>query len=331
MTELVAVKQGSSTGSPPWTVTRDGSRVPGLDGVERMAAIETGLYGNPRCRLLEANEPESAVLTALSTVHDDVYVRFLDRLATNFDAREAELLEEWSAPGVPADTPIFGGSALAARAAFGTAVAAALQVVAGAEVVYGLCRPPGHHAGPRWMGGYCYLNNAAAAAVTLLDAGFGEVGILDLDFHYGNGTAAIAAQLDGVHFESLHASTTDHFPWQTCSPLDSRQRLVEFRRPPSSGEYLSAVDQSLDRLGQSCDVLVVSLGYDTVAGDPHGDWDLNPSVFGAIGGRLLRTGLPICVIQEGGYAYPLLGPCAQAFAAGITGSGVSQRPTISSA
>lgn len=331
MTELIAVKQGSSTGSTPWTVARDGSRNPGLDGVERMAAIEAGLCGNSHCRLLEEDGPESAVLAALNTIHDGEYIRFLNWLAANFDGREAKLAEEWSAPGVPADTPIFGGSALAASAALGTAVAAALQVAAGAEVAYALCRPPGHHAGPRWMGGYCYLNNAAAAAATLLDAGFEEVGILDLDFHYGNGTAAIAARLDGVHFESLHASTTDHFPWQACSPLDGRQRLTEFRRPPSLGEYLSAVDESLARLGRGCDVLVVSLGYDTVAGDPHGDWNLRPSVFSEIGGRLLRAGLPICIVQEGGYAYPLLEACAQAFAAGITGSGISRQPAIDAA
>lgn len=331
MTELVAVKQASSAGSTPWTVARDGSRNPGLDGVERMAAIEAGLSGNPRCRLLEAEGPEAAVLGALSAIHDREYIRFLDSLATNFDGREAELTEEWSAPGVAADTPIFGGSALAARAAFETAIAAALQVAADGDVAYALCRPPGHHAGPRWMGGYCYLNNAAAAATTLLAAGFEEVGILDLDFHYGNGTAAIAAHLDRVHFESLHASTTDHFPWQTCSPLDSRQRLTEFRRPPSCDEYLSAVDESLGRLELSCDVLVVSLGYDTVEGDPHGDWHLQPSVFGAIGGRLLSTGLPTCIVQEGGYAYPLLRECAQAFAAGITGSGISRQPAIGSA
>ena len=36
--------------------------------------------------------------------------------------------------------------------------------------VYALCRPPGHHAGPGWLGGYCYLNNAAAAAQALREA-----------------------------------------------------------------------------------------------------------------------------------------------------------------
>src|SRR5687768_7881128 len=40
----------------------------------------------------------------------------------------------------------------------------AAGLVAGGESAFALCRPPGHHAGPRFAGGYCYLNNAAIAA-----------------------------------------------------------------------------------------------------------------------------------------------------------------------
>jgi acetoin utilization deacetylase AcuC-like enzyme len=327
--ELIAVQQASPNGSPPWTVARDGRRTRGLDGAGRTSAIEAGLRDNPGCRLFEPETPESAVLSALHAVHDREYVALFDRLASDLDG-EPVLVEEWSAPGVPADTPIFGGGAVVARAALGTAVATGLQVAAGAQIAYALCRPPGHHAGPRWMGGYCYLNNAAAAAVTLLEAGFDEVGILDLDFHYGNGTAAIAAHLEGVRFESLHASTVEHFPWQATSPLSDRQKLTEFERPPSLREYLGAVDRSLARLVPSCDALVVSLGYDIVEGDPHGDWSLPPTVFTAIGRRLLQTGLPACVVQEGGYAYPRLAECARAFAAGITRASTAELPAVGS-
>ena len=49
-------------------------------------------------------------------------------------------------------------------------------------------------------------------------------------------------------------------------------------------------------------MLVVSLGYDTVAGDPHGSWGFEPDIFTEIGRLLAASGLPICVIQEGGYA-----------------------------
>ena len=40
----------------------------------------------------------------------------------------------------------------------------AATLVAGEQVVYALCRPPGHHAHSDMAGGFCYLNNAAIAA-----------------------------------------------------------------------------------------------------------------------------------------------------------------------
>ena len=60
-------------------------------------------------------------------------------------------------------------------------------------------------------------------------------------------------------------------------------------------------------------------GYDIVAGDPHGSWGFAPEIFTAIGGLLASSGLPICVIQEGGYALDELADCSHAFATGLLG------------
>jgi acetoin utilization deacetylase AcuC-like enzyme len=63
--------------------------------------------------------------------------------------------------------------------------------------------------------------------------------------------------------------------------------------------------------------VVVSLGYDTVAGDPHGDWDLTPADFRRVGHALAAAERPLCVVQEGGYAVPRLADCSHAFVTGL--------------
>src|SRR5690606_1066761 len=52
-----------------------------------------------------------------------------------------------------------------------TALTAAELIRSGERSAFALCRPPGHHAGSNFMGGYCFINNAAVAAQRLLDGG----------------------------------------------------------------------------------------------------------------------------------------------------------------
>lgn len=51
--------------------------------------------------------------------------------------------------------------------------------------------PTGHHAGPDFPGGYCFLNNGVIAAQVLPDGGARAVAVLDVDYHHGNGTQTI--------------------------------------------------------------------------------------------------------------------------------------------
>jgi acetoin utilization deacetylase AcuC-like enzyme len=73
----------------------------------------------------------------------------------------------------------------------------------------------------------------------------------------------------------------------------------------------------VDALAGSSRAIVVSLGYDIVAGDPHGSWSFSPGIFTEIGRLLAGPGLPVCVIQEGGYALETLAECSFAFATGL--------------
>ncbi|MBN1580152.1 MAG: hypothetical protein JXA89_05575 [Anaerolineae bacterium] len=99
--------------------------------------------------------------------------------------------------------PIGAHTWAAALASVACAVTGTRALQAGESCVYALCRPPGHHAGPDFFGGYCYLNNAAIAAHCLCQAG-GRVAILDVDYHHGNGTQAVFYDNPQVWYGSLH-------------------------------------------------------------------------------------------------------------------------------
>ena len=157
--------------------------------------------------------PEATVEDILGVIHDRDYLGFLHTASREATSTHPVFAPEWAAPEVAADTPVCAGSANAARSAVEAALTAARLLHSGAAATYALCRPPGHHAGRRWMGGYCYLNNAAAAVAYLRRETRATIGVLDIDFHMANGTASITADMEGVWLESIHGSTLKNFPW----------------------------------------------------------------------------------------------------------------------
>jgi len=299
----------------PWLLSRAGTRLRGHDHDRRLSELRAGLARHAGVRSASARASAEEVERVLSALHEPGYLRALALLESD----EPVLMAQFAAPGMEPDTPVCASVARAAYEGVRTAIAAAGAIVEGERFAYALCRPPGHHAGPGWLGGCCYLNNAAAAAHTLREGGAGPVAILDVDIHYPNGTAAIAARMPDTSLHSLHSWPVVNVPSQSAQPSTERERIVEFVQAPSEEQYLSAVADSIDALSVPAEVLVLSLGYDTVAGDPHGCWSFSPQVFLEIGGLLAASGLPVCVVQEGGYALESLAACAHAFATGLLG------------
>jgi acetoin utilization deacetylase AcuC-like enzyme len=311
--ELVMVEQRRvRRGEARWIV-EGGRRRPGMDDDRRIAAVRSGLRCHSGVRTAVADAGEELLAATLERLHEPGYLEELEGVRGD----EPVVLANRAAPGLEPDIPVCAGLVAAAREGVRTAISAARQILGGARFAYALSRPPGHHAGPGWCAGYCYLNTAAAAALTLAEGGLDPVGILDLDLHYPNGTAAIAASLDGVRLHSLHAHPVTNVAELTVTPRSERERVFEFRGDPEAGEYLDAVEESLAALGRECEALVVSLGYDTVRGDPHGSWSFEPALFAQVGRLLAAAGPPVCVVQEGGYALHSLAACGYAFAAGL--------------
>ncbi len=219
-------------------------------------------------------------------------------------------------------TPIVAGTAAAARASVDIALTATDRVLGGESLVYGLCRPPGHHAGHNLIGGYCFFNNAAIAAESLVVRGAARVAILDVDFHHGNGTQQIFWERGDVLYVSLHGDPRGIYPYYSGYPTERGAGAGEgatLNLPLSPGTdgdaYLGALDEALDAIvAFDPDApLIVSLGFDTYHADPICDLALQTDDYARIGARIAALDDPVVALQEGGYAIEALGANAVAF------------------
>jgi acetoin utilization deacetylase AcuC-like enzyme len=316
MNELLMIEQRRGSDDAAHWIREGGRTIPGQDSNLRLDELRAGLVRHRRVRAVAADAGDEALERTLSTMHEAGYLDALRGVNG-----EPTVLVELAPPGLEPDIPVTAAIVAAAHEGVRAAITAAQRLAGGARFTYAVCRPPGHHAGPDFLGGYCYLNNAAAAVRTLGDAGLRPVGILDLDLHYPNGTAALVERMEDATLHSLHASPVTNVAAGTVLPRTEGERVVAFGASPDPATYLDEVATSIQELAASAAALVVSLGYDTVAGDPHGSWSFAPEIFAEIGRLLAGSGRPVCVIQEGGYSLPALAECSHAFATGLLGVG----------
>jgi acetoin utilization deacetylase AcuC-like enzyme len=316
VSELVMVEQrtnGLDTSSV-W-LREGGVQMEGLDNDARLAALRVGLRRHFGVRAVGAAVGDEEVERALVALHGPHHLEALARAG-----EEPAVIPELAPPGLEPDIPVNAALVVAAREAVRTAISAAGRLMAGDRYAYAVCRPPGHHAGRDFIGGYCYLNNAAAAVQALREGGLAPVGVLDLDLHYPNGTSELVERMGAdATLHSLHAAPVTNVAAGTELPRAPRERAHAFAAAPDPAAYLAEVEASLAELAIESAALVVSLGYDTVAGDPHGSWHFGPEVFAGIGRLLAATELPVCIVQEGGYVLESLAPCSHAFVAGLLG------------
>jgi acetoin utilization deacetylase AcuC-like enzyme len=214
-----------------------------------------------------------------------------------------------------AGTPLGEHTYRAARASADTALTAAKMVLDGAPSVFSLCRPPGHHAGFDFFGGYCFFNNAAVAAQYLRDYGLHRVAILDVDYHHGNGTQALFYDRPDVLFLSLHADPKDEYPYFLGYSDETGEHAgTGFTRnwPLPLGtdweNYSLALEEACRwLLVYKPEALIVSLGLDCYENDPISGFRFKSEDFLRLGQRLKKVGVPTIFLMEGGYAVDALG------------------------
>jgi acetoin utilization deacetylase AcuC-like enzyme len=301
-----------------------------------LAELQRRAFGTLR----EPAIDDAALDAALAALHTPRYLQFLAGAWAEWvalDPANAErdaLPSVWPAPGMRFDvlpenfaarlglfsfdagTPLTSGSWVAARADAACAIDAARAVASGAvRHAFALSRPPGHHAGADFFGGYCILNNAALAAQALRDGGAARVAVLDVDYHHGNGTQAIFYERADVLTVSIHGDPRTEYPF-FLGHADERGAgagsgfNLNLPLPRGTGfeDWRAALRRGLAAVRAfGADALVVALGVDTFEGDPISGFRLRSDDYLAVGREIAAAGLPTVITFEGGYAVAEVG------------------------
>src|SRR5215216_3512382 len=254
--------------APSFEVFDGGLRTPYMENPDRMDRI---LHALNQTDWAELCEPGDFGLDPIHAVHDPDYIDFLGSCWTEWLASEARdksaLLPATFAlrryPHKPTgllgragyyimdlSACIVAGTYEAALASANCALSAAEAVASGGRVAFALCRPPGHHAGKDYAGGYCFLNNASVAANWLSSKG--RVAVLDIDYHCGNGTQDIFYERDDVLTISIHADPHFEYPhyWGYADETGSGRgagfhKNLPLEKGTDNGRYLTALEDAL--------------------------------------------------------------------------------------
>jgi len=218
---------------------------------------------SPRFEIVKA---EPAAVDDIRLVHSSTHIRHVQSMGLTYD--------------------------IALLAAGGAIKAAELAM--NDDPAFGLIRPPGHHASPSSCWGFCFFNNMAISIAKLRKDGLIQTAvILDIDLHYGDGTANIFQGVPDVAY--FHPEARD------------RQQFVD-----SISQFLASA---------KADVVAVSAGFDR----HELDWGgmLKTEDYYTIGKLVKQFAEKICQgrrfgVLEGGYNHTVLGRNVKALLEGMS-------------
>jgi acetoin utilization deacetylase AcuC-like enzyme len=315
-----------------------GNREPHQEVPERVDRILLTLR-NAGHEIIDAHPNRSQtqeLLRVLSQLHTPKYIHYLQTAqfgeaymypsVFSYRAEDAAPTHSLAAQGFYSFdlyTPLNKTTYAAALGSAHLAQRAAEAVLESQQAQYALCRPPGHHAEPARMGGYCYFNNGGVAAQIFRNAHpQNRVAILDVDFHHGNGAEKIFGGREKILTVSIHADPSEKFPFFSGSENNTYVSNRNFPLPlgTTDAQYAQALGSALQAVRQHGTThLVVCFGADTHESDPIGGFRLTTNFFTEMARQIRALHIPTVIIQEGGYNTAALGKNVEAFLMGVGG------------
>jgi acetoin utilization deacetylase AcuC-like enzyme len=214
----------------------------------------------------------------------------------------------------------------------GSLLAAELVASAACRHSFALVRPPGHHATTSASMGLCFFNNVAVAVKKVLeDPEIKRVTIIDIDDHFGNGTAEIFYEDPAVQFISLHEYNYASYGLGHYRELGQGDGLgTNINIPLYEGSPGSSYQLAMTKIVRPAvesfkpDIIAVSAGFDGHFQDPLGDMRLDSQAYHSIASvvRGLVNDLDMkgsFWVLEGGYNPLVLGPCVRAVLESLQG------------
>jgi acetoin utilization deacetylase AcuC-like enzyme len=277
--------------------------------VGRLRAITRALREDPGLfHQVEHLEGRHATIDELELAHDPAYIASVRVIAEQGGGR------------LDADTVASSGSWDAATAGAGCVLSAVDLSVSGVNSrSFSAVRPPGHHAVRGRAMGFCLFGNVGIAAhYARTKHGLDRILIVDWDVHHGNGTQALVENEPNIHFVSMH-----QWPWYpgTGAAEDRGPHGTVWNIPKAAGlpraDYVESLERGIDAAtaGFVPQLILISAGFDSLAGDPLGGFTLELDDFDALTRSVVARAESWCdgrVVSalEGGYAPDRLGQAA---------------------
>ncbi len=297
-----------------------------------MPERRTGVYLEPETLLHDPGAGHAESPWRLQTIIDLLRSRKVQNLplvlTAGRDAAEADLLRVHSEAHVQrvkatkglrvaldADTQTSPQSYDCALRAAGSAISAVEAVVRGdLHNAFVAARPPGHHAEPDRVMGFCLFNNIAIAAQYARQIlGLQRIAIVDFDVHHGNGTESAFWYDPHVLFISTHQAPLYPGSGQLSDVGEGLGRGRTLNLPLSAGHgdaeydaiYGALIPRVLERFQP--ELILVSAGYDIAERDPLGGMVVTYDGFARIAGHLVNAAELLCkgrivFCLEGGYS-----------------------------
>jgi acetoin utilization deacetylase AcuC-like enzyme len=263
--------------------------------MRKFALVAERLEDDPAAQF---HEPAPVPMEALERVHTRAYLRAIETGEPRALAEEQKF--PWSPKLFPAVRLTNGGVLAAARHALETGVACALA-------------SGFHHACADHGEGFCTFNGLVVALDALKAEGRIKLGaVLDMDLHYGNGTASLAPGREHITAVSIYGN--DYW-------LNKPYKDVETVRHHDGENHFSAVlpngtdePQMLDILERTLpkllsrgkpDLILYQAGADPYHEDPYSPLKLDHTALKARDTRVFRFcqehGIPVAWVLAGGY------------------------------